>query len=101
LIPIQGELGYLIEREEHFGLLHTNGKMILPVSFSDIKLFENTYFLVSISDKVGLFLKDGKEILPIQYERIQRFDQESFVLFQEGHMSYYFPKNHSFIQLAE
>ncbi len=100
-IRFMPELGYLIEREEHFGLLQIDGKLILPVSFSNIKLFENAYFLVSIGDKVGLFLKDGKEILPIQYERIQRFDQESFVLFQEGHMSYYFPKNHSFIQLAE
>jgi len=95
------ELGYLIEREEYFGLLQANGKLILPVSFSNIKLFENAYFLVSIDEKFGLFLKDGKEILPIQYERIQRFDQDSFVLFQGGVMTYYFPKTHSFISLAE
>lgn len=100
-IRLMPELGYLIEREELFGLLHANGKLILPVSFSNIKLFENTHFLVSIGDKFGLFMKDGKEILPIQYERIQRFDQESFVLFQEGTMSYYFPKTHSFIRLEE
>ena len=100
-IRFMPELGYLIGREEHFGLLHANGKLILPVSFSNIKLFENAYFLVSIDEKFGLFLKDGKEILPIQYERIQRFDQDSFVLFQGGLMTYYFPKTHSYITLVE
>jgi hypothetical protein len=100
-IRFQPELGYLIGKVDKFGLLNATGKMILPVSCSNIKLFEEAYFLVSNDEKFGLFLKDGKEMLPIQYERIQRFDSESLVLLQEGRMTYFFPKTHAFISLAE
>jgi hypothetical protein len=95
------ELGYLIGKVDKFGLLNVTGKMILPVSFSNIKLFEDEYFLVSNEDKFGLFLADGKEMLPIQYERIQRFDSESLVLLQDGRMTYFFPKTHAYISLVE
>ena len=100
-IRLMPDLGYLIGKEEKFGLLNNAGKMILTVSYATIKSFETDYFIVSNGEKFGLFLKDGKEVLPMQYERIQRFDLESFVLMKEGLLVYFFPNTHAFISLTE
>ncbi len=59
-------------RDEFCGIIHINGKEIIPPSYKKIKwLKKDRYFQVRKSGKIGLFSLSGKLIAPVKYKEIQ------------------------------
>ncbi|MGM9552626.1 MAG: WG repeat-containing protein [Clostridia bacterium] len=52
------------------GLINSNGKIILPMQYNSIELFNKDYFVVSKDGYEGIVDKNGNEIIPIEYEAI-------------------------------
>lgn len=56
-----------------YGLINGEGKIILPIKYSQIETLPNGFRKVSeggYDDKYGLLNKDGKVILPVSYEEV-------------------------------
>lgn len=55
--------GYLIKKDNFFGLYSASGDIIVPCEFDQISLFNGDY-LVKKGNKQSLYNADGQEILP-------------------------------------
>jgi hypothetical protein len=53
-----------------YGVLSTNGKIIVSAKYDDISKFKYGYAIVKTNDKYGIINDFGKEILKVKYDKI-------------------------------
>jgi hypothetical protein len=60
------------------GVQDKKGKFVIEPLYTDVNLFEKTFFKVSEYNKMGLFSLDGKQVIPIRYTSIQTKNDSIF-----------------------
>ena len=84
-------VGKRINKEEYrYGVMDSNGKLIVPMKYTWIDDFSNGMAVVRSGDanegdtKTGAIDKNGKEVVPLKYENIYSFNKYGLAIVSTG-----------------
>lgn len=76
---------WIAEYHGNWGLLSSEGTIVLPFEFSDIKMsFEKDVYQVTKNQKIGIYNKEGKELYPLTIDEIEVEYGHALVFVQDG-----------------
>lgn len=94
---------FKVKNEEKYGIVNSEGKVIIPVEFEYIDDLNGNYLVVTPQRKVGLYDKNGNVIVPAKYKWIMKTatPSSSILVLNEDDYSFNFLDHNNKIILSE
>ena len=79
-------------KDDHYGIIDTKAKIIVPFMYDDLDELPNGNFLVELNENYGVIDKNNNIIIPIEFEELEWNEDELMYLGLKNNKPYCFDK---------
>jgi hypothetical protein len=65
---------FIVKKNNKYGLLDKNFKLVIPVEYDLIYFYDNDYFKVKKNNKFGIYDKNSKLVIPVEYDDVDIYN---------------------------
>lgn len=77
--------GFLIKREDKYGVVNNNNEVVLPIEYEEIIELKENLFAIRKNNKFALF-KDNEKVTDFLYEKIVRIDKNLIYVVKNNYL---------------